>query len=101
MLKIRSRRYKYLILGIDSGKDPAYFEPLFQPFIDNHFFILTMAVNLDAKGINPADPAYQQMLAHLQANILKSHARHFVRLLLLRFAADGATVKAAIKKFSL
>ena len=59
-----------------------------------------MAVNLDVKGIDPADPDYQQMLTHLQANILKSHARRFVRLLFLQFQADDETVKAWIKRFS-
>jgi Dyp-type peroxidase family len=59
-----------------------------------------MAVNLNAKGINPADPAYQNMLAQLQPNILKSHARNFARLLFIDFQADGQTVKDWIGKFS-
>jgi Dyp-type peroxidase family len=59
-----------------------------------------MAVQLDVKGINPKDPAYQSMLENLQANILKSHARDFVRLLFLQFQADDDAVKAWIKQFS-
>ncbi len=59
-----------------------------------------MAVQLDVKGIDPKDPAYQPMLENLQANILKSHARDFVRLLFLQFQADDDAVKAWINQFS-
>ena len=59
-----------------------------------------MAVQLDVKGFDPKDPAYRPMLAQLQANILKSHARDFVRLLFLQFQADDDAVKAWISKFS-
>jgi Dyp-type peroxidase family len=60
-----------------------------------------MAVNLSVKGIDVADASYQPMLANLQANILKSHARDFARLLCIQFGADDDSVKAWIKDFGL
>ncbi len=59
-----------------------------------------MAVQLNVKGIDHQDAAYQPMLENLQANILKSHARNFVRLLFLQFQADDDAVKAWINQFS-
>jgi Dyp-type peroxidase family len=59
-----------------------------------------MAVQLHVKGIDPMDPAYQTMLENLQANILKSHARNFVRLFFLQFQAGDDAVKAWIRQFS-
>lgn len=44
-----------------------------------------MAVDLDAREIDPADAKYASMLQNLQGNILKSHGRNYASLLFLKF----------------
>jgi Dyp-type peroxidase family len=51
-------------------------------------------------GINPALPRYQAMLLNLQGNILKSHGRDNVCLLLLQFTADVVAVRGWMKRWA-
>lgn len=59
-----------------------------------------MPVNLGDMAINPGLPRYQAMLLNLQGNILKSHGRDNVYLLLLQFSADVAAVRGWMKRWA-
>ncbi|MGH9852177.1 MAG: Dyp-type peroxidase, partial [Blastocatellia bacterium] len=59
-----------------------------------------MAVDLDATGIDPLDPKYDQMLKQLQGNILKSHGRDHSAHIVLRFTAEPHAAKQWIQQFA-
>ncbi|MGH9834942.1 MAG: Dyp-type peroxidase [Blastocatellia bacterium] len=59
-----------------------------------------MAVDLDATGIDPLDPKYDQMLKQLQGNILKSHGRDHSAHIVLRFTAEPHAAKQWIQRFA-
>ena len=59
-----------------------------------------MAIDLTATGIDPTDPAYEQMLIQLQGNILKSHGRDYSSHIILRFTGNAPAVKEWIQNFA-
>jgi Dyp-type peroxidase family len=53
--------------------------------------------NLDAAKIDPDDPAFREMLANLQGNILKGHGRDYTVHIFFRLGADADAAREGLK----
>lgn len=59
-----------------------------------------MSIDLEQTRIDPENPQFKPMFAHLQCNILKSHGRDCAVHIFLNFTAPPKEVKAWIRNFS-